>query len=89
MKTVPETHEAWIPYINQLEEEGFKDYTVHRVASNLYCICEKNQEDDLIWKMNIDIKQAFDANYLVTEGLRLFTKEFIKDLKNEEIFVTK
>ncbi|MBW2960746.1 hypothetical protein [Mesonia aestuariivivens] len=136
MKTIPQTMEAWLPYINQLEEqkfdsvlitkvigetgkdsksaiiryyneffgsfkedvtknkelysaeEGFKDYTVHRVASNLYCICEKNEEEDLIWKINIDIKQAFDSDYLVSEGLKLFTKEFIEDLKEEEIFVT-
>lgn len=70
------------------KEEGFKDYYIHRVASNLYCICEHNKEDDLIWKLNVDIKQAFDSDYLVQEGLRLFSKEFIEDLKEQDIFVT-
>lgn len=70
------------------EEEGFKDYYVHRVASNLYCICEQNEEEDLIWKLNVDIKQAFDSDYLVQEGLRLFAEEFIKDLQEQDLFVT-
>ncbi|MDR6301578.1 hypothetical protein [Mesonia maritima] len=70
------------------EDEGFKDYYVHRVASNLYCICEQNQEEDLIWKLNVDIKQAFDSDYLVKEGLRLFSKELIKELKEQDLFVT-
>ncbi len=70
------------------EEEGFKDYYIHRVASNLYCICERNEEEDLIWKLNVDIKQAFDSDYLIQEGVRLFSKQFMKELEEEDLFVT-
>ena len=30
------------------EEEGFKDFYIHQVASSLYCLCERDLEEDLI-----------------------------------------
>lgn len=71
------------------EEEGFKDFQVHQVASNLYCLCERDLEEDLIWKINIELKQAFDTDYLVEEGIRLFSKKFIEELKEEDLFIEK
>lgn len=71
------------------EEEGFKDFYIHQVASNLYCLCERDIEDDLIWKNTIELKQAFDTDYLIQEGVRLYTKKFIKKLKQEDLFAKK
>ncbi|MDQ7918177.1 hypothetical protein RBU60_11360 [Mesonia sp. MT50] len=68
------------------EEEGFKDFYIHQVASSLYCLCERDLEEDLIWKNTIELKQAFDTDYLIQEGVRMFTKEFIKKLKQEDLF---
>ncbi|MDT0294287.1 hypothetical protein ACFQ3R_01145 [Mesonia ostreae] len=71
------------------EEEGFKDFYIHQVASNLYCLCERDLEEDLIWRNTIELKQAFDTDYLVQAGVRLYTKKFIKKLKKENLFAKK
>ena len=31
----------------------------------MYCLCERDLEEDLIWKINIELKQAFDSDYLI------------------------
>ncbi|WP_121665401.1 hypothetical protein [Mesonia aquimarina] len=69
------------------EEEGLKDFYIHQVASSLYCLCEQELEEDLIWKNTIEIKQAFDAEHTVEEGVRLFSIEFIEKLKKQELFI--
>lgn len=74
---------------NDLYKEDVKDYYIHHVATTLYCICPGNEEDNIIWKLQLDIKQPIDTEYLIEQGVNKFSQKFIKALKNQDLFITK